>query len=327
MLPLSHGYEYLFAGHYTSGEGASLAAAASGSGTTTLIPLRVVRSMGTMGLAYQGHHPGTGFGTANRPANGLAGRVQLNTNNGVTGAFGPIQSCSRIMFGFQNTLEQAGYRLGWGRANDNVSASDLRGSQFGGTNQFNKYNIGLLIGHGVFGSDNNSGIDFTVAGGTKLTYFPVWKTGTSSYDWVRFNEFRFGTSGSALRWMGMLTCNNMIDHCYDDMYNKGVLPIGNNLHLLNGSASTVYIASNFGWQYGSALTGLNGVTRRSVAESWFYAGNVSQGFQTNSPKRDVFFRVAGWPACFNDDLQTFSSPDSGNPANITFIKRQVYPPQ
>jgi hypothetical protein len=309
----------------TGGEGASLMTASAGSGATTLIPPRVVRSMGTMALAYQGHHPSTGFGTANRPPNGLTGRVQLNGNNGITGAFGPIRSCSRIMFGFQSTLEQAGYRLGWGRANDNVSASDLRGSQFGGTNQFNKYNIGLLIGHGVFGSDNNSGIDFTVAGGTKLTYFPIWKTGNSTYDWVRFNEHRFGTSGSALRWMAILSCNNMIDHCYDDMYLKGVLPIGNNLHLLNGSASTVYIVSNFGWQYGSALTGLNGVARRSVKDAWFYAGNLSQGHQTNSPKKDVFFRVAGWPNCFSDDLISYSTPNSGNPANITSDVQKVFP--
>jgi len=278
-----------------------------------------------MGLAYQGHHPSIGFGTANRPPNGLTSRVQLNGGNGVTGAFGPLKSCQRIMVGFQGTLERAGYRLGWGRADDNVSATDLRGSQFGGTNQFNKYNIGLLVGHGVFGSDNNSGIDFTVAGGTKLSYFPIWKTGNSTYDWVRFNEFRFGTSGSVLRWMGILSCNNMIDHCYDDMYNKGVLPIGDNLHLLNGSASTVYLVSNFGWQYASALTGQNGVARRSVRNAWFYAGNLSQGFQTNSPKRAVFFRVAGWPNCFSDDLISYSSPDSGNPANITFDKQEVIP--
>jgi len=177
----------------------------------------------------------------------------------------------------------------------------------------------------VYASDNNSGIDFAVAGGTKLTYFPIYKTGVNSYDWVKFNEFKFGTSGSVLRWMNILSCNNMIDHCYDDMYNKGVLPIGNNLHLLCGSASTVYLVSNFGWQYSAALTGQNGVSRRSVAESWFYAGNVSQGFQTNSPPHPVFFRVAGWPACFSDALVNYSNPDSGNPANITFDKRQVFP--
>jgi hypothetical protein len=52
---------------------------------------------------------------------------------------------------------------------------------------------------------------------------------------------------------------------------------------------------------------------------------VSQGFQTNSPPHPVFFRVAGWPACFSDDLVNYSNPDSGNPANITFDKRQVFP--
>jgi hypothetical protein len=314
----------------TSGaEGGPLAAAAAGGGTTTLIPPIVVHNFGTMGIAYQGHHPRTGFSASSRPANGIGGRVRLNNpnNDSITGAWGPLKACWRIATGFGQTMEQSGYQLGWGRANDNITAADLRGSQYGGSNQFNKYTIGLLVGHGVFGADVSQGIDFAVAGGTKLTYFPIYKTGVNSYDWVKFNEFKFGTSGSALRWMNILSCNNMIDHCYDDMYDKGVLPIGNNLHLLCGSASTVYIVSSFGLQYGSALGGRNGVARRSVKDSWFYAGNVTQGFQTNSPKHTVFFRVAGWPACFSDDLVTYSNPDSGNPANITSDKEQVYPPQ
>lgn len=291
-------------------------------GATRLIPPRIAHSFGTMALAYQGHHPAQNFGNNNRPSNGLGGRVTLNGTNVVTGAFGPLRSPQRIFMEFQGTMERKGFRFKWGRADDNLTASMLRGPQYGGSNQFNTANIGLLVGHGVFGTTG----DFTIsASGPLETYFPIYHTGVNSYDWVRFTQFQFGADGSSLRWMGILSCNNMFGDNYDDMYNKEALPIGDNLHLLLGASSTVYLVSNFGQQYASALTGADGVQRRSVLESWFFAGRKSQEFQTSNPKRAVRFRVAGWPACFNDDVINYSEPDSGNPADITFDDRQVYP--
>ena len=304
------------------GENASLAAAAGG-GTTTLIPPRIVHNLGTMALAYQGHHPDVNFGSANRPSNGLGGRVELNGSPLVTGAFPPLESPQRIMMGFQGVMETRGFKLEWGRADDNVSAAALLGSQYGGSNQFNRANIGLLVGHGVFGTTP----DFTTTGAGVLdTYFPIYKTGVNSYDWVRFTQFQFGNSGSNLRWMGILSCNNMFPDNYDDMWNKEMLPIGDNLHLLLGASSTVYLVSNFGREYASALTGANGVQRQSIQEAWFYAGTKSQGFQTKSPKQTVTFRVAGWPNCFSDDLLSYQSPDSGNPGDIASVEREVFVP-
>lgn len=300
------------------------APAVADGGTTTLIPPRVVHAVGTMGVAYQGHHPSIGFGSNNRPSNGLAGRVTLNGNPGITGAFGPLRAARKIKIGFVVPLGQAGFKLNYEAKDDTVLANDLRGSQYGGTNKFNKVNIGLLIGHGVYGTSP----DFTIsASGPLETYYPVYKTGVNSYDWVRFTQFKFGSgSSSALRWMGIISCNNMIGSCYDDMYDKEALPIGNNLHLLLGCSSTIYIVSNFGWEYASALTGGNGVGRRTVADSWFFAGSVSQSHQVSTNKIPVFFRVAGWPNCFADDLINYQSPDSGNPGDITFDDRQVFQP-
>jgi hypothetical protein len=38
----------------------------------------------------------------------------------------------------------------------------------------------------------------------------------------------------------------------------------------------------------------------------------------------VDFRVIGWPNCFADDLLTYQSPNSGNPADITFSDQRVF---
>ena len=88
----------------------------------------------------------------------------------------------------------------------------------------------------------------------------------------------------------------------------------------------MFIVSAFGLHYSAALTGASGVTRRTVKESWFYAGTKTQGFQPGGPHVTVQFRVTGWPACFSDDLVTYSDPDSGNPANITFEDSTVFQP-
>jgi hypothetical protein len=276
-----------------------------------------------MALAYQGHHPGVSFGSDNRPSNGLGDRVELNESPIVTGAFPPLRNPQNIAMGFQGVMQTRGFKLEWGRADDNVTAATLLGPQYGGSNQFNRANIGLLVGHGVFGST----FDFSTTGvGVLDTYFPIYKTGVNSYDWVRFTQFQFGNSGSNLRWMGILSCNNMFPDNYDDMWDKEVLPIGDNLHLLLGASSTIYVVGSFGREYASALTGANSVQRRSVMDAWFYAGTRTQGFQNSTPKKAVVFRVAGWPNCFSDDLLSYQSPDSGNPGDIQSVEQQVFAP-
>ena len=122
------------------------------------------------------------------------------------------------------------------------------------------------------------------------------------------------------------TCNNLIEHVYLDCYDKEALPVNDDLHLLCGAKTSVFIVSNFGLKYSAALTGRGGVTRRTVAESWFYAGQQSQGFQPGGPHLTVEFRVVGWPNCFNDDLLNYQTPDSGNPADITYQDSTVFTP-
>lgn len=125
----------------------------------------------------------------------------------------------------------------------------------------------------------------------------------------------------------MLTCNNLhddVDSNYTDMYDKEVLPITDNLHLLLGCKTTSHMVSNFGWRFGQALTGTfsSPTPQLSVLESWFYAGRESQFI--DNPSGPVVFRVAGWPNNFADFLDNFQDPDSGNPADIEFRDSIVF---
>ncbi len=305
------------------------AAGDSGSGSQTTV-LRPVPSVwfgknGTIGVAYQGNHPdGVSFGLTTRPSNGLGGRVSLNVT---PGSYGRLRAARRIALGFNRYMGDASYRLKFYKGNFDLTAADLRKPSKGGSSIFNNVNVGLLIGHGVCSADSSGGHDFTIsASGPFQSYYPVWEGG-SGYNWVRLSEFDFGSSGvNGLRWVSILTCNNLIDHVYQDCYDKEVLPVNDDLHLLCGAKTSVFIVSNFGLKYSAALTGRGGVTRRTVAESWFYAGQQSQGIQPGGPHVTVQFRVIGWPNCFNDDLLNYQTPDSGNPADITYQDSTVFTP-
>jgi len=291
----------------------------SGSQTTVLKPIPSVwfGKNGTIGIAYQGNHPaGTSFGMNTRPSNGLSGYVSLNVS---PGSYPKLKTAHKIALGFNRYMGGAGYRLKFYKGNFDLAASDLRKPSKGGSSRFNDVNVGFLIGHGVYGSSP----DYTIAGSGPLqSYYPVWEGG-NGYNWVRLSEFDFGSPGaSGLRWMSILDCNNLEDSVYQDCWDKEVLPVNDDLHLLCGARTLIYLVSNFGLKYSAALTGQGGVARRTIAESWFFAGTVTQ---SRNPSRSVTFRVIGWPACRNDDLVDISDPDSGNPADITSIDRQVTP--
>jgi hypothetical protein len=177
--------------------------------------------------------------------------------------------------------------------------------------------------------------DFTISlSGPLQSYTPIYKTGNNFYDWFRVSNGDFGGSfrdvngiihSGNMRWMCILTCNNLQEDAYLDMYDKEVLPITDDLHLLLGCKTTSYMVSNFGGRFGHALTGLftSPTPQRTIMEAWFYAGVESQGFL--NPTMPVVFRVAGWPNCFGDFVDNYQIPDSGNPADIDKIDRRVFP--
>ncbi|MGI8965260.1 MAG: Ig-like domain-containing protein, partial [Limisphaerales bacterium] len=143
--------------------------------TTTLIPPQVVGAMGTIGVAYQGNHPSIAFPANTAPANGIGGRVRLNTIG--SGSFGSLHAIPPIKVGFKVIMAKAGYRLKYEAINGGLLASDLRSPSRGGTSRFNDVNLGFLIGHGVYGTTP----DYTIsASGPLQSYYPVYHRGDSS---------------------------------------------------------------------------------------------------------------------------------------------------
>lgn len=226
-------------------------------------------------------------------------------------------------------MSNAGWKLGFHKADNNLQDYELKRADlgFGGSNLFNRVNLGLFMSHGNYGST----LDFTPATSqSKQTYFAVGGTNPPN-SWIRLSEFRFGNN---LRWMALLTCNNLEDDAYQSMYNKLVLPIGdenqpwsNQLHLLLGCSTYSAVSDDFGKIWAKKMNGgfFSGV--QTIADAWFntgkevYRGQSRTGIYTN----DLFFRVVGWDTpTFNDRLLLYTIPD---PSVDTLIdmKERVFP--
>jgi hypothetical protein len=123
--------------------------------------------------------------------------------------------------------------------------------------------------------------------------------------------------------MAIFACNILHDDNYQDMWDKLVLPINDDLHLLLSARTSVYMWPNVAELWARDMLGKERGTPRSLVDAWEYAGKKTQ--PVASPSGPVVFRIAGWPACLGDKLLDYSTPDSGNPADITFIDRQVFP--
>ena len=206
----------------------------SGSSQTTQRPHRpppkpIKGTPGKLGVAWQGDHPdpGTnGIGGFNPPAN-LVGSIQLSPNYLLP--YGPIKNAGTIATKFENTMKKYKWKTAFNYGDDQLTANLLRKASKGGSNLFNYCNIGLMVGHGIRGANQ----DFKATSTPSLqTYMPIYKKGVNAYDWVRMSEFDFGGGPVGLRWMGLYACNMLSYDNAQDMYNKGVLPMNFNLHIL-----------------------------------------------------------------------------------------------
>jgi Family of unknown function (DUF6345) len=139
---------------------------------------------------------------------------------------------------------------------------------------------------------------------------------------VRLSECDFGSSN--LRWMAIFACNILYDDNYQDMWDKRVLPINDDLHLLLSARTAVYMWPNFGEFWANDMLGKErGGGPQTLIDAWEYAGKKTQ--PAAHPSGPVIFRVAGWHACLGDKLLNYSTPDSGDPTAIEKEDRQVYP--
>ncbi len=244
----------------------------------------------------------------------LNGEVQNPDGLPMPRPYGQIKSLWSIADGILVGLGRVGHQPKFFLGDSDLWKSNyIRWEVFGGHNKFNTVNFGFLLGHGARGLslDYSTGLP-----PVKDTYFPIWKPGTDFYDWVRLTECSFGSDN--LRWMAILSCNNLYPDNYLDMWNKGRLPVGEKLHLLLGTSTTVYMVSSFGRIFGDQLA--RGST---IPGAWYHAGRATQHIGTTHPGVPVVFRVVGYDDCMSDTIYNWADPDPI--FGIVDEEEQVYP--
>ena len=286
-------------------------------------PKRVARKVrgapGTVGIAWQGHHPVPTIATFTRPTSGLPTQPLINLDPAYLLPYGKINRAAAVARGFQKEMALGGWKKGFELGDDALEAKALRKPAKGGISTFNEVNIGLLVGHGIHGVSPDLVATNTGALGT---YFPIYKTGATNYDWVRLSECDFGST--TLRWMGIYSCNMLHEISSDSMFAKGVLPINDKLHLLLGSKTSVQMYPTFGQKWASFMLGREPGGVRSVWQAWNAAGVLVHAIVT--PSHEVTFRTAGWPECFGDTLTDYTEPASNNVYDIIFEDTRIWTP-
>ena len=289
----------------------------------------------TFGVMYQGNHPeakDTGP-VWQPPFDGIRHYIPLETTTrSVSPPFGPLLSAKDIARGFSWSMLKAEQQLGFVRHDKDFDFSDpIRPlnspyAMFSGPDSdlFNKVNFGLLIGHQAMGLYP----DYTVtAAGALDTYYPIYRSWNVGYDWVGMGQVMFGSD--QLNWMAILSCNSLSEPNFDDMVNKFTLPMNEQLHLLLGSSSGVYIVSDFGQVFADALTGHNMTNGpMTIVEAWFYAGTVTQGKAAVAKHHagvPVKFFIVGWQNCWLDTIYNSQVPDPSYGLGLYTEERQVYP--
>jgi hypothetical protein len=283
-------------------------------------PKRIKGTPGKLGVAWQGDHPNTGGFS---PPRNLTGNIQLSPNYILP--YGPIANAGSIAKKFESTMNKYKWKTAFNYGNDQVSAALLRKPFFGGSNLFNCCNIGLYVGHGIRGANQ----DFLATATPSLqTYTPIYRTGVNAYDWVRMSEFDFGGGPVGLRWMGIYACNMLFYDNAQDMYNKGVLPMNPNLHALLAAETAVFMYPEFGRLWANYMNGVEDGVKHAVIDSWNLASRkaltatnaVPQGYSL-----PVIMTSAYWPDCFNDKLLSYTDNGSDDPSEILFRRVQVWP--
>lgn len=292
-------------------------------------PKRVARKVrgvpGTVGIAWQGHHPATPLppnppsATFTRPSSGLPTQPLINLVPNYRLPYGPIKQAGQLAKRFAKEMAIGGWKKGFELGDDALEAKALRKPAKGGTSKFNEINIGLLVGHGIHGESP----DFVSTNtGALGTYFPIYKSGATNYDWVRLSDCDFGSTN--LRWMGIYSCNMLHELSSDSMYAKGVLPINDKLHLLLASRTSVQIHPAFGEKWASFMLGREAGGILSVWQAWNAAGVLVHALE--GPSHEVIFRTAGWPECYGDKLGSYTEPTSNNVYDIEMRHTQIWTP-
>jgi FlgD Ig-like domain/Bacterial Ig domain len=249
------------------------------------------------------------------PATGVCHLDGDTTNTLVE--FDNIPEASGMEVNMIRVLSKAGWKIQYDRADDTLYVNDMRRSDlgYGGGELFTTATLGLFLDHGDYGTDPdyNPG-----SSGSKETYF---RSDNDSGDngWLRMCQIGFGGS---LKWMGILACNSL--NTYTSMKNAGAIPL-KTTHLVCGTSTIAGVGEDIGAYWAKNIMGGVFSSPETIANAWFDAGHKEYIGATNLPT--VIFRVAGYPECISDTVNSNTAPTSPSsaPGNLTKIDQQVFP--
>ncbi len=210
------------------------------------------------------------------------------------------------------------------KGDDEYTLFDLLPQTDGGSNLFNRANIGFFMAHGAYGTSP----DFSYpSGGSEQTYFGIYETNYSLGTWFGLTQFNFGgSSTNGLRWMAILACNSLPEDNWGSMWVHESLPINDDLHLLLGCATYAYATSDLGDHWARHLLGSFGTFQKTVQEAWYNAGiDAYKGASTNVITNTVLFSISGWPDNLEDKITDEVPGGTGNPSDIVYREQQVFP--
>jgi hypothetical protein len=126
--------------------------------------------------------------------------------------------------------------------------------------------------------------------------------------------------------MGLYACNMLYRDNALDMYDKGVLPMNQYLHILLAAESSVHMYQTFGMKWASYMNGGEDGTKHTVIDSWVSASEKIHKVPGVVPTgHTIVMTCAYWPDCVNDRLLTYTDNGSTDPSDILFHREQVFP--
>lgn len=299
---------------------ASTSSLTTPSSQTTKAPKRKPRvgvkgAVGSFGICYKTY--GTNGFSSQHPLTGwpfpLPTRVAIDGQTATaTTVDQPIPSAKPLADGFSQVMQQAGWKAGFVKANDQWGANDIKKASLGGNSIFNNCNFGLMLCHGSFANNSTAG---NSSDSIRYTYVCL-----GNNNFVKLSEMDFGSDGTnGLRWMTMLLCNILKPENYSNMNNHNVIPVNASLHLLLGFSTTGYSNNRLGKYYANYMVNTNQTVINSLANACAdtYAEN-SKGI-TNI----VRVGITGYTSCWGDSLSSYNDPD-GNA--LDYQERTVFIP-
>jgi hypothetical protein len=307
----------------SSGGGVVAAAFSGPSGQDSRAPKRppirpVKGRAGVYGFGYDTYSAqGTnGFSIA-PPLNGiLTQRVGLEgfAAGQSTFSYPPLAELKRECANFVKAMQKGNWSQGFGKADDKLLISDLRGSG----SVFNTVKLAFFDGHATYGT----GQDFTSgAGGSKQMYYPI--TAGHSAQYLRMSEMSLGGSGAnGLKWMAFKACNSLQHTDWANMQSMGVKPYNNDMHIILGTDTVVWTDQNIMALWGQYMTRGKGTNApMKITDAWINAAKDAykqSGFNyTNAIK----FAYAADTSCINDKLSSTNTPGG----TWSYSSQQVWP--